>query len=181
MPTPHVIATPRLTLRPFRAADLAPYAAINADPEVMRYLGGPIEAKETARQMQAANAGWAARTIGKIAIERTADGMFLGMCGLSIEDWYPDDLELGWRLAPAFWGHGYATEAARAWLAHAFDDLAAPRVISIADVPNRRSIAVMARIGMRFDHAARLKADTEIFDAEIHAVTAAAYRAHEPR
>lgn len=177
MTAPRPIATARLILRPFRPGDLAPYAAINADPEVMRYLGGPITAEETERQMQAANAGWARRAVGKIAIERAADGAFLGMCGLSVEDWYPDDLELGWRLAQPFWGNGYATEAARAWLAHAFGALEAPRIISIADVPNRRSIAVMARIGMQLDHRARLEADGETFEAEIHAITRARYRA----
>lgn len=177
MAAPPSIATSRLILRPFRPNDLAPYAKMNADPDVMRYLGGPISTDETARQMQAANSSWASRTIGKIAIERSADGAFLGMCGLSVEDWYPDDFELGWRLAPAFWGNGYATEAARAWLAHAFGSLDMSRVISIADVPNHRSLAVMARIGMRLDHTARLQADGETFDAEIHAITGTQYRA----
>lgn len=163
-------------LRPFTEADLRVYAAMNTDPQVMAYLGGPIDPEQSWTQMDGANRSWRDRGYGKIAVARAADGAFLGMCGLSREPWY-DDLEIGWRLAPTHWGRGYATEAARAWLAHGFETLKLGRIISIAEPANIRSIAVMKRLGMVLDHRARLNADGDIFDAEIHAITAQAYRA----
>lgn len=161
------LITERLILRPFRASDLQPYAAMNADPDVMRYLGGPISRAETECQMILANLTWSKSHLGKIAIAHRTDGAFLGMCGLSFEHWYPDDLELGWRLAPPYWRKGFATEAAFAWLDYSYATLKAHRIISITDVPNQRSIAVMERIGMIFDHAKTLDADGDIFDAVI--------------
>jgi RimJ/RimL family protein N-acetyltransferase len=164
-------------LRTFVPEDLPIYSAINSDPEVMRYLGGePLSREETERQMAGASRSFTTSGYGKIAVERHSDGLLLGMCGLSIESWYPDELELGWRLGREHWGNGYATEAARAWLAYAFDVLGAPRVISIADVPNLRSIAVMRRIGMRFDHEAELPEPGGSFRAVIYSITAVEHR-----
>lgn len=167
--TAPALVTERLILRPFQMSDRAPYARMNADPDVMRYLGGPISGAETERQMIFANQSWAQSRVGKIAVTLRSDETFLGMCGLSFEKWYPDDLELGWRLAPAYWGKGYATEAAFAWLDYGYATLRARRIISIADVPNQRSIAVMKRLGMNFDHTRTLDADGDIFDAVIYA------------
>jgi RimJ/RimL family protein N-acetyltransferase len=147
------------------------FAALNADPEVMRYLGGAAltRARSDSILLGAlrtfSNSGY-----GMIAVERIEDGAFLGTCGLSIEPWYPDDLEIGWRLAREYWGQGYASEAAIAWLDYAFSILQAPRVISITDVPNARSISVMKKIGLRFDHEARLNDNGELFDAVIYSL-----------
>jgi RimJ/RimL family protein N-acetyltransferase len=169
--------TPRLLLRPFQATDLDAWAALNADPEVMRYLGGePLTREASDRIAEQVNARYAGDGLGFLAVERRTDGTFLGACGLQTEPWYPDDLELGWRLAREHWGHGYATEAAASWLAHAFTDLDVPRVISITDTPNVRSIAVMRRLGMTFDHTAVLEEDGVEFDATIYSITAAAWR-----
>ena len=170
------ILTPRLRLRPFIDADLPLYAAICADPEVMRYLGGPMSAEQAAASALGASRNYLATGVGKIAVEQREDGAFLGMCGLSREVWYPDDLEVGWRLAPQYWGHGYATESARAWVTHAFTALDAPRVISITDVPNVRSIAVMRRLGMVLDHAAELADGDEHFAAVIYRLDREAWR-----
>lgn len=166
-----MLTTERLTLRPFTSADLPLYAALNADPDTMRYLGGPRSAAVTEQQALSNNETLATRGYGRVAIERRSDGVFLGMCGLGREVWYPDDLEIGWRLLPEARGHGYATEAARAWLAHGFDVLRLPRIISIADVPNANSIAVMKRLGLTLDHVATLKDGDEVFEAVIYAIT----------
>ncbi len=176
-----LIRTSRLLLRPFQAADLPQYAAGNADPGVMRYLGGPIHRAESDRQAFGANRSLELMRYGKIAIERLGDGAFVGMCGLSCEPWYPNDLELGWRLLPQHTGHGYATEAARAWLGYAFDVLDVPRVISIADVPNLKSIAVMQRLGMTRDHTADLEAPSGAFVAVVYSAYQPARRVREPR
>ncbi len=167
-----VLTTQRLVLRTFRLEDLPLYAALNADPEVMRWLGGPAT-----REYSDSIAEWAQQLfdeegIGLLAVERREDGAFLGMCGLHHQESYPDDVEVGWRLARDHWGHGYATEAATAWLDHAFGTLGMPRVISIAEPENLRSLAVMRRLGMEFDHEAQVEEEEERFQAVIFSITA---------
>jgi len=172
-----VLQTARLLLRTFRLDDLPHYAALNADPEVVRYLGGVPLTREHSDDIAAwAQECHATEGIGLLAVERRADGAFLGMCGLHHQSSYPDDVEVAWRLAREHWGHGYATEAATAWLDHGFHVLALPRVISIADRPNSRSLAVMRRLGMAFDHAALVEDEGEVFDALVYAITADAWR-----
>ena len=167
------LTTPRLLLRAYLNDDLPLYARLNADPEVAEYLGGPISREESYDIADWAQALHSAEGIGLLAVERRADHKFLGMCGLHHLDWYPDDIEIGWRLARPYWGHGYATEAANAWLTHAFTVLDLPRVISVTDRPNIRSIAVMQRLGMTVDHYATLEEDGQTFDAVVHAITKA--------
>jgi RimJ/RimL family protein N-acetyltransferase len=167
-----VLTTPRLVLRTFRRDDLPHYAALNADPEVVRYLGGePLPREESDAIAAWANDMHARHGVGLLAIERRQDGQFLGMCGLHHQDWYPDDLELGWRLARRHWGNGYATEAAAAWLDHAFGSLGLARVISVTEPPNLRSLAVMRRLGMWPDHEADLEEDGVPFHAVVYVIT----------
>jgi RimJ/RimL family protein N-acetyltransferase len=174
-----VLTTSRLRLRTFRPDDLPLYAALNADPEVTEFLGGPVSRDESDSIAEYAQGLHAREGIGLLAVERAEDGVFLGMCGLHhVTDWYPD-IEVAWRLARPYWGHGYATEAAAAWLRHGFTTLDLPRVISIADrePPNVRSIAVMRRLGMVHDHDADLVDETgEPFAAAVHSITAARWR-----
>ena len=174
-----VLTTSRLRLRTFRPDDLPLYAALNSDPEVVRFLGGPLSRDESDAIAEYAQALHAREGIGLLAVERAEDGVFVGMCGLHhVTDWYPD-IEVAWRLARTHWGHGYATEAAAAWLRHGFTTLDLPRVISIADrePPNVRSIAVMRRLGMVHDHDADLVDETgEPFAAVVHSITAAQWR-----
>lgn len=172
-----ILTTPRLTLRTFRRDDLPRYAALNVDPKVVRHLGGPLSRADSDDI-----AGWANdrnehEGIGLIAIERREDGVFLGMCGLHHLESFPDDLEVAWRLARAHWGNGYATEAATAWLDHGFESLQVPRVISVADPPNARSIAVMQRLGMTFEQQLEIEEEGERFEVVQYAITADAWRA----
>jgi RimJ/RimL family protein N-acetyltransferase len=171
-----VRTTERLVLRPFREGDLDGWAALNADPKVIEFLGPPLSREDSDRTAWAINASYAANGFGFLAVERRSDGAFLGAAGLSREKWYPDDLEIGWRLAPEYWGHGYATEAAASWLDYAFGEAGLPRVIAVTDTPNVRSIAVMRRLGMSFDHEAVLEDDGVPFDATIYALKAEAWR-----
>ena len=172
------LTTPRLLLRAYKTGDLPLYARLNAEPEVAEYLGGPISRAESDDIADWAQALHSAEGIGLLAVERRADHKFLGMCGLHHLDWYPDDIEIGWRLARQYWGHGYATEAANAWLTHAFTVLHLPRVISVTDRPNTRSIAVMQRLGMTVDHYATLEEDGQTFDAVVHAITKEQWEKH---
>jgi RimJ/RimL family protein N-acetyltransferase len=167
-----VITTPRLLLRTFRPDDLPVYAALNADPAVVEFLGGEPLSREHSDDIATwANEVYEAEGIGLMAVERRTDGAFLGMCGLHHLESYPDDVEVGWRLARAHWGRGYATEAATAWLERAFGALDLPRVISVTDPPNLRSLAVMHRLAMVYDHEAEIVEDGDRFHAVIHAVT----------
>jgi RimJ/RimL family protein N-acetyltransferase len=171
-----VLTTPRLLLRTFRRDDLPHYAALNADPEVVRYLGGPLT-----REDSDDIAGWAQELharegLGLLAVERRQDGAFLGMCGLHHLDSFPNDVEVAWRLARQHWGQGYATEAAAGWLDHAFEALGLPRVISITEPPNLRSLALMRRLGMVFDHQAEVEEDGVVLQAVVYAITAARWR-----
>src|SRR4051794_32652998 len=163
--------TARLVLRRYRRADLPVLDAMNRDPEVMRYLGHVHVPGESDAFITDIQDGHAGPGLGMMAVERAADGVLVGMCGLDRVPWYPDDVEIGWRLPREHWGHGYATEAARAWLDVAFGELALPRVISVADVPNLRSQAVMLRLGMVRDHEADLTDDDGPFRAVVHVLT----------
>lgn len=172
-----VLTTPRLTLRTFRDDDLPRYAALNADPEVTEHLGGPVARVTSDEIAEWANQHFANDRLGLLAVERRDTGEFIGMCGVHEQDWYPDDVEIGWRLARSAWGAGYATEAASAWLGYAFEVTGRPRVLSITEWANRRSLAVMHRLGLRFDHEAEL-ADEETgepFAAVVHAIDRGAW------
>ena len=103
-----VTTTERLTLRTFLRTDLPQYAALNRDPEVVKYLGGPLTRADSDDVAAYANDLHAREGIGLLAVERTTDSTFVGMCGVHELDWYPDDVEVGWRLARPLWGHGYA-------------------------------------------------------------------------
>lgn len=92
---------------------------------------------------------------GFAAAEIIATGECIGFVGVTGTEYLPflpaGTLEIGWRLAPEFWGHGYVSEAARAWLAYGFETLGRDEIVSFAVRDNRRSTAVMERIGMTAD------------------------------
>jgi RimJ/RimL family protein N-acetyltransferase len=171
-----IATTPRLILRTFREDDLPAYAALNAHPEVVRWLGGPLTREHSDSIAEWAQELYADEGIGLLAVERQEDGAFLGMCGLHHQASYPDDVEVGWRLSYEHWGHGYATEAATGWLDLAFGPLGLERVISITVPPNVRSLAVMRRLGMTFDHEAQVEDEGILFDAVVYSITAERWR-----
>jgi RimJ/RimL family protein N-acetyltransferase len=171
-----VLTTPRLTLRCFKAEDLTPYAALNTDPEVVEHLGGPVSREYTEEIADWANGLYASEGIGLLAVERTEDATFLGMCGLHHLDAYPDDIEIAWRFAREYWGHGYATEAAAAWLEYGFDVKGLDRVISVTEEANVRSLGVMRRLGMKFDHTARIQEEGMEFDVVVYSIEAQRHR-----
>jgi RimJ/RimL family protein N-acetyltransferase len=175
-----LLTTARLTLRTFRRDDLPLYAALNRDPAVYRWLGGEPISREWSDEIAAwANDCVDADGFGLVAVERTADSVFLGMCGLHHQESFPDDVEAAWRLGSAHWGRGYATEAARAWVAHGFDVVGLERIISTTDRDNVRSQAVMARLGMTYERDVRMVDDGQEFDAVLWSVSADAWdRSH---
>jgi RimJ/RimL family protein N-acetyltransferase len=148
--------TPRLRLREWHEADLAPFAELNAHPEVAEFLGGALTRAESDALAARIMARWRSDGFGLWAVERAEDGTFLGFCGLCVPAWAPGpETEVGWRLARHAWGAGYATEAARAAVAYAFERLALPELVSYTTVSNARSRRVMEKLGMaRLDPAA---------------------------
>jgi len=144
------LTTTRLRLRPWRDTDRPAWAALNADPAVREFLGGTLTRAESDARLDSFQAALTERGWGWWALELTATGELIGMAGLDpVDEEVPvDGIEIGWRLARAHWGHGYATEAARAVLAFAFDTLALPEVLAIAALGNTRSHQVMTRLGM---------------------------------
>jgi RimJ/RimL family protein N-acetyltransferase len=171
-----VMETERLLLRNYRAEDVAEYVALSADPEIMRWLGGVRDAARAAAEVAELQEAFAARGWAILAVERKTDGAFVGISGLSVEQWYPADIQIGWRLFRQYWGQGYATEAAVAWRDRAFEMLMVPRLLSISDVPNIRSHRLMERLGMRFDHVTALTDGDEQFEAKIYVLDAADWR-----
>jgi RimJ/RimL family protein N-acetyltransferase len=176
-----ILTTSRLLLRTFRLDDLPAYAALNAHPEVARWLGGPLSREHSDSIAEWAQQCYEEEGIGLLAVERREDGAFLGMCGLHHQHSYPDEIEVAWRLAYEHWGQGYATEAASAWLDHALGRLDLPRVISITDRPNVRSLAVMRRLGMVFDHEAQVEDEGQMFEAVVYSITADQWRDRRTR
>lgn len=149
-----VVVTERLRLRAFRAGDIDDYAAMKSDPEVLRYLAGaggqPWDRLRSWRHMAFLVGTWHLGGAGMWAVEHRAAATFLGVIGFAEPEGWPG-FELAWSLARRWWGHGYATEGARAALAYAFTALKKDRVISLIHPETHASIRVAERIGERLE------------------------------
>jgi ribosomal-protein-alanine N-acetyltransferase len=146
------IRTARLRLRSWRDEDFEPSAAMNADPRVMEFFPSVLALEESRVAFARARVRMAERGYGFWPVEVIGGAPFIGMVGLSNPDFQAHFLpavEIGWRLAAAYWGHGYATEAARAALAFGFERLALPEIVAFTTVTNVRSRRVMEKLGMR--------------------------------
>ena len=154
-PVPRV-ETERLVLREFLERDRAPFAALNADARVMEHFPSALTREESDELVDRIGQRWAEDGLGLWAVERRDDGAFLGFTGLApprFEAVFTPCVEVGWRLAAEAWGHGYATEAARAALAFGFEVRGLDEILSWTVPANLRSRAVMERIGMTHDPA----------------------------
>lgn len=157
------LATERLILRPWREADLAPFAAMNADPRVMAHMPALLTPAESNAMVRRIDAHFDRHGFGLWAVEVAArsPAPCIGFVGLAVPGFeapFTPCVEIGWRLAAAEWHKGYATEAARAVLAFGFGPAGLGEIVSFTVPENTRSLAVMARLGMRpdpdgaFDH-----------------------------
>ncbi|WP_194897361.1 GNAT family N-acetyltransferase [Catenulispora pinisilvae] len=147
------LRTERLLLRRWQQSDLEPWAAMNADPLVREHLGEVMTREQSDESVARFQEEFDARGYGWFAVEVGQTGEFIGFAGLDeVDEEMPfGGVEIGWRLARAAWGHGYATEAARAVLAFGFDTLDLPEILALTTVGNVRSQAVMRRLGMTHD------------------------------
>ncbi|MBD0739134.1 GNAT family N-acetyltransferase [Streptomyces sp. CBMA29] len=174
------IRTPRLVLRRWREDDIAPMAEINADPEVMRYIGDglPRDLEQTAESIERWEEEWDDEGFGLFAVELLASGELAGFTGLSVPAFLPEVLpavEVGWRLGRQFWGQGYASEAAHATLEFALQDRGLDRVISIAQIGNDASENVMRKLGMVPDRTTTHPVSGR--PLRVHAIDLTEYRA----
>jgi RimJ/RimL family protein N-acetyltransferase len=153
------LTTDRLLLRAWRDEDKEPFAAMNADPEVMAHFPSTMTREESDALADRFQAGLEDRGWGPWALERRDSGEFIGFTGLvpiTFEADFTPAVEVGWRLAKAHWRRGYATEAGRAALAYGFEQARLTRIVSLTTLENTRSEAVMIRLGLvrvgEFDH-----------------------------
>jgi len=146
-----MIETERLVLRAWSQSDVAPYAAINADPQVAYWLGGPGFAADPG-QLERYNASIDRHGFGRFAVERRDDGALLGAVGpMPIGPGLPvSGFEIGWRIVRSAWGQGYATEAACAAMDQAFAR-GVEELLAFTAETNVRSQAVMAKLGLARD------------------------------
>lgn len=152
MSEPIEFSTDRLLLRQWRDADREPFARMSADPRVMEFFPNLLDRAEsdamvTRMQSLIADRGW-----GFWAVELKREREFIGFVGLhapALDLPFAPCVEVGWRLAHAYWGGGYATEAARGALKLGFETLALAEIVSFTALTNRRSQAVMARLKMQ--------------------------------
>lgn len=160
-PADEEFRTERLLLRRWRPEDREAFAALNADPVVMEHFPATLSRQESDKVADRIAENFADRGFGLWAVEIPAVAPFIGFVGLSVPRYvtpFTPCVEIGWRLARAWWGAGYASEAARAALRQGFEKLGLAEIVSFTAIPNVRSQAVMQRIGMRhcpdesFDH-----------------------------
>jgi RimJ/RimL family protein N-acetyltransferase len=146
-----VLRTERLILRDWRDDDVDPFTAMSRDPEVMEFFPKLLERDEVAVITRRVRAAIALDGFGFWAVERA--GELIGYCGISRVTFaahFTPAVEIGWRFARHAWGHGYATEAARASLEHGWA-IGLQSIVAFLVPDNRRSAAVAERIGMRRD------------------------------
>ncbi len=155
------LETERLLLRRWRAGDREPFAGINRDPAVMEYFPASLSRDASDNMADRIEAHFDRHGFGLWAAELRENEEFIGFIGLSVprfEAAFTPCVEIGWRLASIHWGHGLATEGARAVVRCAFEDLKLPSLVSFTVPANVRSRRVMEKIGMThnpaddFDH-----------------------------
>ncbi len=184
--SPIELRTPRVLLRQWKDSDIDAWAVMNADPEVRRYFPAVLNRAEAQAEADRIRANITQRGWGMWALEIPGVHAFAGFVGLSLPGyeapWMPA-VEIGWRLAPAAWHQGYATEGATAALAFAFTHLELLQVVAMSVTTNTPSHSVMERIGMVRDKAAdfdhpRVPTDWPLKRHILHRITPEQWRKH---
>lgn len=145
------IRTTRLLLRRWRDDDLEQVIEMNADPNVMEFIGPTLDADQSKAMVARAQLSWEQHGYGRLAVEVSGSGTVIGFVGLAktrIDAHFTPAVEIGWRLSKKYWGHGYATEGALAVKAFAFENLALPQIVSFTSEGNLNSRRVMEKIGL---------------------------------
>jgi RimJ/RimL family protein N-acetyltransferase len=150
-----VIETERLRLRRWQAGDLAPYAAINSDHEVMQTLLSTLTVEQTRAEIAVHEDNFERLGYGVWAVELRDTAEFIGSVGLEPYN-YPTmvvvpTVAICWKLAHEFWGQGFAYEAASAVVDYAFKELGMNDVVALFERSNVRSVRLMQRLNMQLD------------------------------
>jgi len=151
-----VLETERLLMRRWREEDLAPFAALNADPIVMEHFPSTLTRLESDALVTRITAQIDTLGYGLWALEVKDTGDFIGFTGLALQTFpahFTPAVEVGWRLRQSAWGHGYATEAALAALDRGWQEPDLDEIVSMTAKTNVPSQRVMQRIGMTRDPA----------------------------
>lgn len=147
------LRTARLVLRAWRDDDLDAWAALNADPHVMEYFPKVLDRAESDAVAARVRENMQKRGFGFWAVEVPGVAAFAGFLGLTVPRFtapFTPCVEIGWRLSRACWGKGYATEGARAALAHGFGPLRLEEIVAYTAMGNQRSRHVMEKLGMTY-------------------------------
>ena len=147
-----MIETERLLLRPFTPDDFEALAAVRADPDVSRYIGGEKaqQREHVAARFKFYLSCYETHGFGASAILRKSDNLMIGCGGLQpLED--SGEIEIGYSFAKLFWGQGYATEMAAAWFRYGFESAGLERIVAVADPENTGSWRVMEKLGMQYE------------------------------
>lgn len=149
----YVLTTSRLGLRTWLESDLAPYAAMNQDAEVMRFFPRTFNLEETRRGLDMYNEHFDQYGFTYYAVDELAEAQFIGFIGIKwqrFENPHTPFVDIGWRLVREAWGRGLATEGAMACMEQGFQEFKLPEIYSTAPALNSPSIHVMKKIGMSF-------------------------------
>lgn len=152
MHTSYIFTSARLGFRNWYPADSYRMAAINANPEVMKYFPGTQDTEQTAAFIRRMQKLYAEKGFCYFAVETLEQKEFIGFIGLSWQDYsapFTPCVDIGWRLKPGAWGYGYAAEGGKRCLDFAFNDLHLGKIIATAPLANVKSVSVMERIGMK--------------------------------
>ncbi|MGI9616519.1 MAG: GNAT family N-acetyltransferase, partial [Acidimicrobiales bacterium] len=153
---PISLESERLLLRRWQPTDLEPFAALNADPAVMEYFPKPLTRDESDAFVDRIEDTFEQHDLGLWAVEPRDSGGFIGYVGLwpaTFDAHFTPAIEVGWRLANACWGNGYAPEAAQCALDDGFGRLGLDEIVSFTAVGNDRSRRVMTKVGLSHDEA----------------------------
>ena len=149
-----ILTTERLILRRWYASDREPFACMNADPTVMEFFPKMLSRQQSDLLVQRIEAHFEQYGFGLFAVEFRENAGFIGFVGLNVpafEANFTPCVEIGWRLAAQYWGHGLATEGAKAMVAYGFQTLALKEIVSFTVPANTRSRRVMEKLGMTHD------------------------------
>ena len=153
---PITFTTARLAFCMWQDHHRAPFAAMNADPEVMRHFPALLSAEQSNTSIDSWRQQFSERGWSNWAVERADSGEFIGFIGLSVPRRvlpFSPCVEIGWRLKRSAWGQGFATEGASACLKVGFEQLGLDEIVSFTTLANTPSVAVMQRIGLHNQHA----------------------------
>ncbi len=149
-----MLETSRLILRRWLPGDVVPFAAMNADDDVMEFFPRKFSHEQTVDMVATIESDFDSEGFGLWAVEIKATGEFIGYTGLGrleFDAHFTPNVEVGWRLARAFWGKGFAPEAAAEAIRDGFERIGLPEVVALTAHINKKSIRVMEKLQMKSD------------------------------